>query len=151
MCARESISVLFRIPRLLEPAAGFAQRAVQLRAISAATGPLLPRQPPLGQFEAERVGDGAYRRPAGVRLGKLDLCERRVGHASLVRNGLLREFALGAEASQDGGERSVDRGHGRPAYGPSSLWAMLDNLGWRRLTPDEFEEPFGDLPTDGEG
>ncbi len=28
---------------------------------------------------------------------------------------------------------------------------LLDNLGWRRLTPEEFEEHFGDLPTDGEG
>jgi transcriptional regulator with XRE-family HTH domain len=29
--------------------------------------------------------------------------------------------------------------------------ALLDTLGERRLTPDEFEQHFGHLPTDGEG
>jgi transcriptional regulator with XRE-family HTH domain len=29
--------------------------------------------------------------------------------------------------------------------------ALLDTLGERRLTPEEFEEHFGQLPTDGEG
>jgi transcriptional regulator with XRE-family HTH domain len=28
---------------------------------------------------------------------------------------------------------------------------LLDDLGDRRLTPEEFEEHFGHLPTDGEG
>ncbi len=28
---------------------------------------------------------------------------------------------------------------------------LLDDLGERRLTPEEFEEHFGHLPTDGEG
>jgi transcriptional regulator with XRE-family HTH domain len=28
---------------------------------------------------------------------------------------------------------------------------LLDDLAWRQLTPEEFEEHFGDLPTDGEG
>jgi transcriptional regulator with XRE-family HTH domain len=28
---------------------------------------------------------------------------------------------------------------------------LLDDLAWRRLTPEEFREHFGDLPTDGEG
>jgi transcriptional regulator with XRE-family HTH domain len=28
---------------------------------------------------------------------------------------------------------------------------LLDNLGERRLTPEEFERHFGGLPTDGEG
>ncbi len=28
---------------------------------------------------------------------------------------------------------------------------LLDDLAWRQLTPDEFEEHFGALPTDGEG
>lgn len=28
---------------------------------------------------------------------------------------------------------------------------LLDHLGARRLTPEEFEQHFGDLPTDGEG
>ena len=28
---------------------------------------------------------------------------------------------------------------------------LLDYLGERRLTPEEFEQHFGDLPTDGEG
>jgi transcriptional regulator with XRE-family HTH domain len=28
---------------------------------------------------------------------------------------------------------------------------LLDDLAWRQLTPIEFEEHFGDLPTDGEG
>jgi transcriptional regulator with XRE-family HTH domain len=28
---------------------------------------------------------------------------------------------------------------------------LLDHLGERRLTPEEFERHFGDLPTDGEG
>ncbi len=29
--------------------------------------------------------------------------------------------------------------------------ALLDTIGERRLTPEEFREHFGDLPTDGEG
>jgi transcriptional regulator with XRE-family HTH domain len=29
--------------------------------------------------------------------------------------------------------------------------ALLDTLGERRLTPDEFQQHFGQLPTDGEG
>ena len=28
---------------------------------------------------------------------------------------------------------------------------LLDHLGERRLTPEEFKQHFGDLPTDGEG
>ncbi len=28
---------------------------------------------------------------------------------------------------------------------------LLDDLAWRQLTPEEFEEHFGDFPTDGEG
>ncbi len=28
---------------------------------------------------------------------------------------------------------------------------LVDDLGERRLTPEEFEEHFGHLPTDGEG
>jgi transcriptional regulator with XRE-family HTH domain len=28
---------------------------------------------------------------------------------------------------------------------------LLDDLAWRQLTPEEFEEHFGDLPTDGDG
>ena len=28
---------------------------------------------------------------------------------------------------------------------------LLDYLGERRLTPEEFQQHFGDLPTDGEG
>jgi transcriptional regulator with XRE-family HTH domain len=28
---------------------------------------------------------------------------------------------------------------------------LLDDLGERRLTPEEFEQNFGQLPTDGEG
>jgi transcriptional regulator with XRE-family HTH domain len=28
---------------------------------------------------------------------------------------------------------------------------LVDDLGSRRLTPEEFEQHFGDIPTDGEG
>lgn len=34
---------------------------------------------------------------------------------------------------------------------PGQLLDDLDRLGERRLTPEEFEQHFGQLPTDGEG
>ncbi|HEY2768006.1 MAG TPA: helix-turn-helix transcriptional regulator [Solirubrobacteraceae bacterium] len=34
---------------------------------------------------------------------------------------------------------------------PSALLDDLDRIGERRLTPEEFEQHFGRLPTDGEG
>jgi hypothetical protein len=36
----------------------------------------------------------------------------------------------------------------RPALG---VRAMLSRYGERQLTPEEFEQHFGELPTDGEG
>lgn len=33
----------------------------------------------------------------------------------------------------------------------TSADAILERAGGRRMTPEEFDEHFGDLPTDGEG
>jgi hypothetical protein len=44
------------------------------------------------------------------------------------------------------------RPDGRVVLRPDlSVRAMLARHGERKLTPDEFEQHFGDLPTDGEG
>lgn len=32
-----------------------------------------------------------------------------------------------------------------------TLDAILKRAGWRRMSPEEFDRHFGDLPTDGEG
>lgn len=64
----------------------------------------------------------------------------------------------------------IERGHGNPRWDTlstlasaldmplsvllrpaPSVEAMLARHGERRLTPEEFEEHFGHLPTDGEG
>jgi transcriptional regulator with XRE-family HTH domain len=79
--------------------------------------------------------------------------------------------ALARKAGMSAGHLGrIERGHGNPRWDKlcalasaldmsvsvrlrpdRSVEAMLARYGERRLTPEEFEEHFGHLPTDGEG
>jgi transcriptional regulator with XRE-family HTH domain len=85
----------------------------------------------------------------GQQLRKLRT-ERRISQDDLARNTGIHSTAIG-RFERDAREpllKSILRLAEGLGLNPG---ALLDPIGERRLTPEEFEQHFGHLPTDGEG
>jgi transcriptional regulator with XRE-family HTH domain len=85
----------------------------------------------------------------GQQLRKLRT-ERRISQDDLARNTGIHSTAIGRfeHNAREPRLKSILRLADGLGVTPG---ALLDPIGERRLTPDEFERHFGHLPTDGEG